>query len=216
MNLDSPLPGGEHAVFRSTCWSVVRQAKDGSREALDRLMEVYWRPIYFYIRRHGHDRESAKDLTQGFIGSLLERDFFQAVTADKGRFRSYLLGALTHFLSDAYDRSKALKRGGHLNFVRAEAELASAAPTPEEAFRQRWAREILARAMGRLRGGISSDDLALLAGQPRPDLSVTERKHRLFRLRARLRDALRDELLDSVERPEELDSEIRELFSALS
>jgi len=214
--MDSPIEsGGGDAVFLSTAWTVVRRAKEGSREALDRLMEVYWRPVYFFIRRRGHDREAAQDLTQGFFGSLLERNFLAAVTADKGRFRAYLLGALRHFLSDAWDRSQAQKRGGHLNFVRAEAELASAAPTPEEAFRQRWAREILTRAMGRLRGTVSADDLSLLASQARPDLSVTERKHRLFRLRARLRDALHEEILESVEGPEELQSEIRELFSAL-
>lgn len=208
--------GGDNVRFQPTAWTVVRSAAVGSRDALDTLIAVYWKPAYFFIRRRGHDVESAKDLTQGFFGSLLERDFFARVSADKGTFRSYLLGALSHFLSDEYDRSRAKKRGADFNFVQAEVDLASAAPTPEEAFHSRWAHEILSRAMARLRTETSSEDLALLAGAARPDLSVTDRKNRLFRLRSRLKDHLRQELLPSLEAAGELDSEIRELFSALS
>jgi len=208
--------GGDNVRFQATAWSVVRSAAGGSRDALDQLITVYWKPAYFFIRRRGHDVESAKDLTQGFFGSLLERDFFVRVLADKGTFRSYLLGALSHFLSDEYDRSRARKRGADFNFVQAENDLASAAPTPEEAFRSRWAHEILSRAMARLRTETSSEDLALLAGAERPDLSVTDRKNRLFRLRSRLKEHLRQELLPSLESAGGVDSEIRELFSALS
>jgi len=208
--------GGDNVRFQPTAWSLVRSAAGGSRDALDQLITVYWKPAYFFIRRRGHDVESAKDLTQGFFGSLLERDFFGRVSADKGTFRSYLLGALSHFLSDEYDRSRARKRGADFNFVQAEHDLASAAPTPEEAFRSRWAHEILSRAMARLRTETSSEDLALLAGAARPDLSVTDRKNRLFRLRSRLKEHLRQELLPSLESAGEVDSEIRELFSALS
>ena len=208
--------GGDNVRFQPTAWTVVRSARDGSRDALDRLIAVYWKPAYFFIRRRGHDVESAKDLTQGFFGSLLEREFFARASADKGKFRSYLLGALAHFLSDANDRARAQKRGGDFNFVQAEVELASTGPTPEEAFRSRWAKEILSRAMARLRLEVSPDDLALLGGQARPDLSVTDRKNRLFRLRARLRECLREEILPSVERAEDVDSEIRELFAAFS
>jgi DNA-directed RNA polymerase specialized sigma24 family protein len=208
--------GGDNVHFQPTAWSVVREARDGSREALDRLVLVYWKPVYFFIRRRGHDVEAAKDLTQGFFGSLLEREFFGSVTADKGRFRSYLLGALGHYLSDQYDRSRAQKRGGDFNFVQAELELPSAEPTPDQAFRGRWAKEILSRAMARLRGQVPPEDLALLSGQERPDLSVTDRKNRLYRLRARLKECIRQEILPSVERAEDVDSEIRELFAAIS
>lgn len=208
--------GGDNVRFQPTAWTRVREARDGSRDALDQLMGVYWKPVYFFIRRRGHDIEASKDLTQGFFGSLLERDFFSAVSADKGRFRSYLLGALAHFLSDQVDRSRARKRGGDFNFVRAESELVSSEATPEQAFRGRWAKEILSRAMARLKPEVSPDDLALLGGRESPELSVTDRKNRLFRLRARLRECLRQEILPSVDRPEDVDSEIRELFSAFS
>jgi len=212
---DETAIGGDNVRFQPTAWTVVREARDGSRDALDKLIAVYWKPVYFYIRRRGNDVESAKDLTQGFFGSLLEREFLGAVSSEKGKFRSFLLAALSHFLSNEYDRVRALKRGGGFNFVQAEVDLASADPTPEKAFRARWAREILGRAMTRLRATNSAEDLALLNGEARPDLSVTDRKNRLFRLRARLREFLREEILPSVERPEDVDSEIRELFSSL-
>lgn len=208
--------GGNVVHFQPTAWSIVRDAKEGSPQALEYLMSVYWKPVYFFIRRRGFDVETSKDLTQGFFGSLLEREFFRAVSRDKGRFRSYLLGALAHFLSDENDKARAIKRGGELNFVQAEEELASAAPTPEEAFRARWAQEILTRAVALLRAEAHPVDLDLLSGQPRPDLTVTERKHRLYRLRVRLRERLREVLLSSVDQPGEVDSEIRELFSAFS
>jgi len=213
---DETAIGGDNVRFQSTAWTVVREARDGSRDALDRLIAVYWKPAYFFIRRRGHDVESAKDLTQAFFGSLLEREFFAKASADKGKFRSYLLGALSHFLSDEHDRARAQKRGGEFNFVQAEIELASTGATPEQAFRSRWAMEILSRAMARLRLEVSPEDLALLGGGGRPDLSVTDRKNRLFRLRARLRDCLRQEILPSVDRAEDVDSEIRELFAAFS
>ncbi len=213
---DETAIGGDKVRFQPTAWTMVRHARDGSRDALDRLIAVYWKPVYFFIRRRGHDVEAAKDLTQGFFGSLLEREFFAAVSADKGTFRSYLLGALGHFLSDQNDRARAQKRGGAFNFTQAEQELAASDPTPERAFLARWAQEVLSRAMNRLRGQVSPDDLALLAGQPRPDLSVTERKNRLYRLRARLRECIREEILPSVDRVEDIDSEVRELFAAFS
>jgi RNA polymerase sigma-70 factor (ECF subfamily) len=213
---DETAIGGDNVRFQPTAWTVVREARDGSRDALDRLIAVYWKPAYFFIRRRGHDIEAAKDLTQAFFGSLLEREFFARASADRGKFRSYLLGALSHFLSDEFDRARAQKRGGEFNFVQAEIELASSEATPEQAFRSRWAKEILSRAMAKLRLDASAEDLALLGGQARPDLSVTDRKNRLFRLRARLRECLRQEILPSVDRAEDVDSEIRELFAAFS
>ena len=213
---DETAMGGQNVRFQATAWSIVRQAGEGSRDALGRLISLYWKPVYFFIRRRGHEVEAAKDLTQEFFGSLLEREFFGSASAEKGKFRSYLLGALGHFLSDQCDRSRAQKRGGDFNFVQAELELPSTGPTPDQAFRGRWAKEILSRAMARLRGEVPPEDLALLAGQARPDLSVTDRKNRLYRLRARLRDCIRQEILPSVEGAQDVDSEIRELFAALS
>lgn len=207
--------GGPDIRFRPTAWTVVRGAQAGSREAWDRLIEAYWKPAYFFVRKRGHDVESAKDLTQSFFATALEKDFLERVSAEKGRFRTWLLAALSHFLSNERDRARALKRGGGLDVVRAEADLPSAAPTPEAAFLAGWAREMLARAMARLRTSVSGEDLSLLSGAERPDLSPTDRKHRLYRLRSKLRDCLREELAPSLERPEDLESEVRDLFRAL-
>jgi len=207
--------GGGNAGFQATAWNVVRDARDGSRDALDRLIAVYWKPVYFFIRRRGHDVETAKDLTQGFFGSLLERRSFGAASEEKGKFRSYLLGALSHFLSNERARMKAKKRGGEFNLVEAEKELVSSDRSPEKAFLGKWALEILERAMNRLRQEVHPEELALLAGGPRPGMTETDLKNRRFRLRTRLRELLREEILPSVDREDEVDSEIRELFSAL-
>lgn len=207
--------GGPDVRFQPTAWTVVRGARAGCRDAWERLIEAYWKPAYFFVRRKGHDVESAKDLVQAFFATALEKDFLERVSADKGRFRTWLLAALSHFLSNERDRARALKRGGGMDVVRAEADLPSAGPTPEAAFMAGWAKEILARAMERLRRAVGADDLALLGGAARPDLTPTDRKHRLYRLRSKLRECLREELAPSLERAEDLESEVRELFRAL-
>ena len=211
---DETTLGGDNVRFQATAWTVVRDAREGSRDALDRLITVYWKPVYFFIRRRGHDVESAKDLTQGFFGSLLERDFFSAVSPGQGKFRSYLLGALAHYLSNERARGRTKKRGGDFNLVEAERELASSDRSPEQAFLGKWALEILERATNRLRAEVAPEDFALLSGDAPPGITATDLKNRRFRLRLRLRELLRDEIRPSVEREEEVDSEIRELFSA--
>ncbi len=207
--------GGDVVRFGPTAWTVVRSAQGGSREAWDSLIAAYWKPAYFFVRRRGYDVENAKDLVQGFFATALDKDFLDGVSADKGRFRSWLLAALSHYLSNQIDRAHAKKRGGGIDFLRAEADLPAVEPSPEAAFLAGWARETLARAMIRLRRHVSEEDLALLRGTSTSPLTPTDRKHRLYRLRVRLRDCLREELAPSLERPEEVDSEVRELFRAL-
>lgn len=207
--------GGPEIRFRPTAWTLVRGAQAGAREAWDGLISAYWKPAYFFVRRKGHDVESAKDLVQGFFARALEKDYLEGVSADKGRFRTWLLAALSHYLANERDRARAIKRGGGIDFVRAEADLPAEAPGPEAAFLAGWAKEVLARAMARLRRSATADDMALLSGAQRPDLTPTDRKHRLYRLRGKLRECLREELEPSLERAEDLESEVRELFRAL-
>jgi RNA polymerase sigma-70 factor (ECF subfamily) len=211
---DETAIGGDDVRFRPTAWTVVRLARDGSRDALDRLIAVYWKPVYFFIRRRGHDVEAAKDLTQEFFGSLLERRSLGEASSEKGRFRSYLLGALGHFLSNERARARAKKRGGEFNLAEAERELVSSDRSPEKAFLGKWALEILERATKKLRAEVAPEEFALLSGEAPPGLTQTDLKNRRFRLRLRLRELLREEILPSVDREDELDSEIRELFSA--
>src|SRR4030095_14648768 len=107
---------GQHggAAFTTTHWSVVLEAQGESpaaHEALENLCRIYWRPIYSFVQRQGVAPEEAEDITQGFFASLLERGSLSAVRKEKGRLRSYLLGALKYFLADEHRRAMAIKRG---------------------------------------------------------------------------------------------------------
>jgi len=109
---DDTAIGGPKKEFQSTLWTVVLAAKDPAskdrRDALQKLIESYWKPVYLFIRRRGNDRETGKDLAQGFFTALLERNFLQYVQRDRGKFRTFLLTALEHFMADEHDRTPAL------------------------------------------------------------------------------------------------------------
>src|SRR5215831_15528085 len=125
--------GGKDSRFQSTLWEVVLQAKNGEAQAVDQLARDYWKPVYFYIRRKGQSVESAKDLTQSFLGHLLEKDLLSRVDPEKGKFRSFIMATLGNFLNNERRTAQALKRGGAYNFVEAEDDLRSADATPEKA-----------------------------------------------------------------------------------
>lgn len=207
--------GGADSRFQSTLWEVVRQAQDGASQAVDRLASDYWKPIYFFIRRKGRDVESAKDLTQSFLGHLLEKDLLARVTPDKGKFRSFIMATLGNFLNNERRTAKALKRGGAFNFVEAEDDLRGSDATPEQAFFKGWALTILEQAMARLRETVPPEDLALLEGKAPAEMTASERKNRLFRVRGRLQHLLREAVRAAADREGEVDSELREIFACL-
>ena len=135
--------------FTTTEWTLVLAAGDSqdssSREALATLCQTYWYPVYVYIRRCGYERDDAEDLAQGFFTQLLEGNSLKAPTPERGRFRSFLLASVRHFLANERDREQAKKRGGgksiiSLDFDRAEMRpLEPAYPmTPETIFERRW------------------------------------------------------------------------------
>ena len=208
--------GGPQRGFQPTLWTTILKAQDPDsperRQALERLIESYWKPAYHFIRRRGHDVESAKDLTQGFFATFLEPAFLKNVSPARGRFRSFLLAALSHYLSNEYDRRNALKRGGGFNFVEAEAELPAPGPTPEDAFFDRWASDVLERSVARLKAEASPADFILLSGSAPPDMPEHEQKNRRTRLRKRLRELIRAEILPSVDNEGEADAELREIL----
>ena len=106
--------------FSTTHWSVVLaagQASSRSREALEKLCGTYWQPVYAYLRRKGYHTHEAQDLTQGFFARFLEKNYLENVAPEKGKFRSYLLGAVKHFVSNERDRAQAKKRGGGRRFI---------------------------------------------------------------------------------------------------
>lgn len=240
---DPPSAGGGR--FTTTHWSLVLAAAgtedSQGREALARLCQIYWYPLYAFVRRQGHTPHDAQDLTQEFFARLLEKDYLGGVDRSKGRFRSFLLAALKHFLSKEWARAKALKRGGgHApapldatgaeNRYRCEPQDNA---TPEKLFERRWALTLLDLVLTRLseeyetagkralfeqlQGCLTGDRHLLPYGELAARLGMTEGavKVSVHRLRRRYRRLLRDEIAQTVAGPAEIDDEIRQLFSAL-
>jgi RNA polymerase sigma-70 factor (ECF subfamily) len=157
------MPAGSTSSFRTTSWTVVFAASvDSSAEpdgALSRLCQIYWHPVYAFIRRRGYDRDQAEDLTQGFFTQLLAKNYLLDADRERGRFRSFLLTAVKRFLANEWDRSHAVKRGGghaavSIDLVEAERWYAPAtveAATPERLFERRWALSLLEHVMDKLR-----------------------------------------------------------------
>jgi len=209
---------------------------------LAKLCQAYWYPLYAYVRRRGHSPEDAQDLTQEFFARLLEKNWVRNADQQKGRFRSFLLGAMNHFLADEWDKARAQKRGGGvkplpLQFDTAETRF-SLEPadnlTPERAFERRWALTLLDEVLNRLRLEYEHDGKVELfaalnpclvgdrTSQPYAELAaklgVSEGavKATVHRLRQRYRQLLRDEIAHTVSEPGEVDEELRHLFAVLA
>jgi RNA polymerase sigma factor (sigma-70 family) len=242
---DDTAIGGPRRGFESTLWTVVLAAKDPAskdrRDALQKLIETYWKPVYLFLRRKGNDREAAKDLAQGFFAALLERNFLQYVQRDRGKFRTFLLTALEHFMADEHDRAQALKRGGgrqavSMDFAAAEAAMgAPASESPDRLFRRDWALRVLAQALEALRadfdaqGRASEFNLLRLhltegtRGAPSgaelaKALGVTEgdARKRVHRARAEYRESILRVIRTYTETEEDAREELAELLGAFS
>jgi RNA polymerase sigma-70 factor (ECF subfamily) len=213
-----------------------------AEQSLEQLCRVYWLPLYTFIRRQGESPHDAQDLTQEFFARLLEKDFLGSVDQSKGRFRSFLLASLKHFLSNQRDRARAQKRGGGqnhlpLDFSDAESRVGfqpADEQTPEKAFEKRWALTLLDQTLGRLRREYSERGKEALFEQLKTtltegrggvgyaDLSVklglseAAVKMAVLRLRQRYREVLRLEIAETVAEETEVDAELREVFRALS
>jgi RNA polymerase sigma-70 factor (ECF subfamily) len=230
--------------FLKTSWTLIQSASsvgsDESRRALSELCRAYWQPVYIFIRRHGFDSEQSRDLTQGFFTLLLEKNYLLEADRERGKFRSFLLTSVSHFLSNQRDRAKALKRGGgqapvSIDLLEAEAwtpPLARESETPERLFERRWALSVLHRVMTRLREEFlaagKKTDFERLAPFLNKDsesaydevaremgVSAGALRASVHRMRRRYRQLLRAEIAETVSRPEEIDDEIRFLVSAL-
>jgi RNA polymerase sigma-70 factor (ECF subfamily) len=224
--------GGERRDFGQTSWTLVLKARD--QKQLGALVDRYWKPCYFFIRRKSHGVEEAKDLAQGFFMDFIEREALAAVTRTKGKFRTFLLACLEHYLSNEYDRRKALKRGGNrkigsLDFEGAEEVLARESDlSPERIYRRQWAVGLLERATRSLKEEMGERFDALkeyiTAGQPPSvkevaqslDLSESNVKVIVHRARKRYKELLREEVARTVESKSAVDEELAELLAALS
>lgn len=231
--------------FTTTRWSVVLAAKDDTSsqagEALAQLCRTYWYPLYAFIRRRGHGAHDAQDLTQEFFLRLLDKHYLQAVDHRKGRFRTFLLAALEHFLANEWRRSQAQRRGGGRQIISiddtAEARYLQEPHTdlsPERIYEQRWALAFLEQVLGKLRTefveagkGPTFETLKVFLTGDRPpasyadlasSLATTEAafKMAVSRMRQRYAELLRLELANTVSSPDEVEDELRALMAALS
>lgn len=242
---DSGPPGAEPRDFRTTHWSLVlavgAEATTHSRRALETLCTLYWYPLYAYVRRRGYDAEEARDLTQGFFARLLRRHIVETADPGRGRFRSYLLGALKHYLADEWDRAHALKRGGGQAMLSIDVEAAEGRfrhepadeLTPQKLFDRRWALTLLdtvlaqlqdefvqkgkERIFDRLKGFLSGETGGVPYSRIASELGMTEAavKVTVHRLRQRYQQLLRDEIAQTVTSEEEVEEEIRYLIEAI-
>jgi RNA polymerase sigma-70 factor (ECF subfamily) len=224
---------------------VVLAAQQGdslqATEVLEKLCRTYWYPLYVFIRRSGHDEETAKDLTQGFFEHFLEKNYLRQVDREKGKFRSFLLASVKHFLANERDRANTSKRGGDYAFVpwdEATLEnqvLLEALPDlpAEKIYERQWALTLLEQVFARLREECAAAGKAqlfeslgmYLSGEkstesyaeaaPRLNMTAGSVQVAVHRLRRRYGELLRAEIAHTVSRPEEIDEEIRHLFAAL-
>ena len=237
---DSLAPGARE--FLTTHWSVVIRARgdgSGAQAALGKLCEAYWYPLYAYVRRQGMPAHDAQDLTQEFFARLLAKGWLAGVDRDLGRFRSWLLASLKHFLANEWDKSRAKKRGGGavlFSFDELDAENRlrhePADDSAEKLYDRRWAMMLLDAVMARLRAEMAgAGKLAhfealkfCLAGEKTAYVEVGARlamsegavKVAVHRLRERYRALLRAEIAETVASPDEIEDELRALLAALS
>lgn len=232
------------AHFATTHWSLVLDARGSSPQsqaALAELCRRYWYPIYAYLRRRGATPENASDLTQDFFATLLEKEYLEAADRQRGRFRAFLLTAVTRFAAKSHERDQAQKRGGggrllSLDVSEGESRYQHEPAdhwTPEKIFARRWALTILDAALSRLREDheesgrtelfqslkvyLTGDSGAPPLREAAERLSMTEGavKVAVHRLRVRYREALREEIGQTVADPAEIEDELKALSAAL-
>ncbi len=231
--------------FATTQWSLVvaagrdKQSQSIADQALAELCKAYWYPIYAFVRARGYSSNDAQDLTQAFFAKLIESSGLASADPAKGRFRSYLLGAMKHFLAHDWDRKRAKKRGGGLKIVQLDALDPEAryalepaqSSEPDAWFDREWARELTARALKKLRleleaegkgdqfqvlkGSLTGDEPSRQETAARLEMTEGAVKVAVHRLRRRYRELLRAEIAETVDDPAAIDDEMRYLVTAL-
>lgn len=237
--------GSERARFATTRWSLVIATRQPDSPdavaALSSLCQSYWYPVYAFIRRNGRSEDEARDLTQSFFTRVLEKNYIKDADRNRGRFRTFLLASVSHFLANEEKAGRALKRGGgavHLSLETDDEERRfSYEPpdldSPDRVYDRRWAHAVLDQAMARLtahytesgrlewfarlRPMITGDDpgpqsqLASELGMTNAALRVA-----IHRLRRRYADTLREVIADTVDGPASVEDELRSLAAAVS
>ncbi|HXP59168.1 MAG TPA: sigma-70 family RNA polymerase sigma factor [Dongiaceae bacterium] len=244
---DSATTSAEQAAwFTTTHWSIVINAQDPASpqasQALEKLCRSYWYPLYAFVRRQGRDEATAKDLTQGFFAKLLEKNYLAGVRPEKGRFRNFLLASIKHFISDEWDKARALKRGGGQTIISLDETTGEdryrqepvEAMDAEKLYERRWALTLLEQARERLKEEFraagkaetyeqlqrfeSGDTDAPAYAEVAPALGLSESGLRtaVHRMRQRNQELVREEVAQTVSSPAEVDEEIRYLIRVVS
>jgi RNA polymerase sigma factor (sigma-70 family) len=242
-------PSAQTAVssaFVTTHWTRVLQAQGNStdaRSALSDLCGAYYAPVFAFVRRSTNDDQSARDLTHGFFARLLAKQNIDNADPRRGRFRSYLLGAVKHFLSDARDRDHRLKRGGgeQMQSLDQQTETSTSiqfpdpnAPTPDHEFDRKWALTVLDISLTRLadehkaadhekhfeilKPWLTGDTENLSQADAAKQLSMNEAavKVAIHRLRRRFREVIKSEIAETLHDPVQVNNELEYLISALA
>ncbi|MDQ6860598.1 MAG: sigma-70 family RNA polymerase sigma factor [Verrucomicrobiota bacterium] len=237
--------------FGATQWSVIsacndkRETSDVAQAALAQLCRDYWPPLYSFVRRRGYNSADAQDLVQGFFAFFLKTRAYERTDRGKGKFRSFLLASMKHYMADVWDRERALKRGGGLSFVLLENEMETVerqcarefgeAMLPgDRLYELRWAEALVVCSLGRLeeeamregKGRLFAELKPFLCGGrnvPRQEdvavqlaMSVETLRSHLSRWRARYRIALRDEVRRTLGEDDSVDAELHHLCSVLA
>jgi DNA-directed RNA polymerase specialized sigma24 family protein len=233
------------ASFATTHWSVVAQSAltdvPEAAKALAQLCEMYWAPIYSFVRRRGYPPPDAQDLTQSFFAYFLRTKAYARTDQLHGKFRSFLLASVKNFLADNWDRDQAIRRGGGYQFVSLDNKTAEAlydaasasSSTAEHLFDLRWARTLAARALHCLREQVQAEgklelfeqlNVFLAGGSILPSYDeasahtglprATVKTH-VHRLRQRYREIVRCEIARTVSAPHEIDEELHYLCNVL-
>lgn len=245
----STTPGtqnGQPPVFATTHWSAVLTAGSGdtprARTALGGLCQTYWYPLYAYIRRRGHPAHDAQDLTQEFFAQLLERRSLASANPQRGRFRTFLLTALNHFLANEWHKARTGRRGGgnpilSLDWAGAEQRFdlePADRRSPDKLFEKQWALTLLSEVLNRLEAEYQQErKLELFTAlkqtltgsresQPYVELAAKLAMHEgaikvaVHRLRKRYRDLIRAAIADTLDETQNIDDEMQHLFRALT
>jgi RNA polymerase sigma-70 factor (ECF subfamily) len=243
---ENSTPNQPRAVFATTHWSVVLAARDAdstcAREALSRLCQTYWYPLYAYARRCGNSPHDAQDLTQAFFAQILEENWVAKSDPQRGRFRSFLLSSMRHFMVNEWKKENRQKRGGGQTILSLNDDSAEnryqlepmEKRTPEVLFERGWALSLLDSVLAKLeaeyrsegksdwmevmRPALTSERGSINYAEIAKQLALTETTARVavHRLRQQYRKMLRAEVAHTVAAPEEVDEELRHLFKVLT
>jgi len=221
---------GNRNRFPTTSWDLVRTVQNV--RTLETLIRIYWKPLYFFVRRKGFDNERSKDLVQGFLAACLEKGSLTKADPTRGRFRTFLLAALTNHLKDALKAESSLKRGGDqallsLDFTEGEREYTLEVPTgdsPEAAIDRAWARNLWKHALSELEGDpahleafrmyLAEEDYPAITKKTR--LSESAARTAVHRLKGQLRDRVTDVIRSTATDEAEVAAEVAAFMNLLS